>query len=84
MAFKLSKRGLFLQKLSKFSAVHASNLAANVSSSLFVTNPMSLVLEITLYDVQREVRNELDNEILMFLKRYREDSNLLGYQLLDK
>ena len=45
---------------------------------------MSLVLEITLYDVQREVRNELDNEILMFLKRYREDSNLLGYQLLDK
>lgn len=84
VAFKLSKRGLFLQKLSKFSAVHASNLAANVSSSLFVTNPMSLVLEITLYDVQREVRNELDNEILMFLKRYREDSNLLGYQLLDK
>ena len=84
MEFKLSKSGLFLQRLPKFSAVHASNLTANVSSSLFVTTPMSLDLEMTLDNVPHDVRKNLDNKRLMFLKYYREDSNLLGNQLWDK
>ena len=65
----------------KFSSVHASNLADNVSSSFFVTTPMSLVLEIMLDNVPHEVRKDLDNVSLMFLKRYLEDSNLVGHQL---
>ena len=84
MHFKLSKRGLLLQKLPKVFAVHASNLAGNVSSSLLVTTPISLALEITLDSVTYVVRKYLDNESLMFLKRYREDSNLLGRQLWDR
>ena len=53
--FKLSKCGLFLQKLPKFSDVHASNVAANVSSTFFVTTRMILALCITLDNVPHEL-----------------------------
>ena len=45
---------------------------------------MSVALEITLDNVPHEVGNDLDNVSLMFLKRYREDFNLLGRQLWDR
>ena len=82
--FKLIKCGLLLQKLPKFSTIHASNLAANVSSSQLVTTPTSLALEMLLDNVPRVVRNNLNNESLMFLERYRQDFNFVGHQMCDK
>ena len=82
--FKLSKRGLFLQKLPKFSAVHASNLVAKASSSLLVTTPISLNLETMLDNVPLEVKKRIDNDHVMLIKRHREDSYLLGNKLWDE
>ena len=79
--FRLFKSGLFLQKMRKVSVVHTSNIAANVSSTFSVTNPMGLALETTLCDDPYEVRNDTHNETLMFIKRYQEDSNLLGHKM---
>ena len=68
MNFKLSKFGLFLQKLPKFSAVHASNLVANVSYTFFVATPMSLALETMLDNVPNEARKDLGDASLIFIK----------------
>ena len=84
MEFNLSKHGLFLQKLPKFSAVHTSDLVDNVSSSFFVTTPTSIDLEMLLDNVPREVRKDLDTVSLIVLKCYRENFNLVGHQLRDE
>ena len=42
---------------------------------------MSLSLEITLDNDLYMVKDEIDDEILMFLEFYRKDSNFLGHQV---
>ena len=75
---------MFIQNLPKISAVQASNLAANVSSSPLVTTPVSLYFETTLDNVPLKVKKRIENDLLMFIKHHREDSCLLGNKLWDE
>ena len=81
ITFKNSKRGTHIKNIPKFSTAPASDLATSVSFSPLVLTPMSLAFNALLNQVPVGVFQSVDKELLQFMSRYREDSNLLGQDL---
>ena len=82
-AFKNSKRGTCIKNMPKFSTASVSDLATSMSFSPLVLAPTSLAFETASNQVTVGIIKSIGKDLIQFTMRHREDSNLLGNELLN-